>query len=259
MTVMSSRRAPGGPATLRVLLRLSRYGLKHGRYLVGALITLAGATVTALFVPRFLGIAIDRAVESGLESELLVLAGAIVAVSVLRGIFGYGQNYLAEAVAEKAAYDLRNDFFRKLQGLSFGFHDKQQTGNLMSRATADVEVVRRFISMGMVRGLSVVLMIAAVAALMLTTNWRLGLLCVAFVPPIVWRAMVLSRGLRSTWDEVQAETGHMTTVLQESLAGIKAVKAFGASEHMSARFRQKASILRDLTYTAYRVSLHRAL
>ncbi len=249
---MARRRRAGRAATLRVLLRLSRYGLRHGRYMAGALVTLAGATVTAMFIPRFLGIAIDRAVESGLERDLLVLAGAIVAVSVLRGIFGYGQNYLAEAVAEKAAYDLRNDFFRKLQSLSFGFHDRQQTGNLMSRATADVEVVRRFISMGMVRGLSVVLMIAAVAGLMLATNWRLGLVCLVFVPPIVWRASVLSRGLRKTWDEVQAETGHMTTVLQESLAGIKAVKAFGASEHVSVRFREKASILRDLSYSAFR-------
>ena len=63
----------------------------------------------------------------------------------------------------------------------------------------------------------------------------------------------MSRGLRKTWYEVQAETGHMTTVLQESLAGIKAVKAFGAGGHMSARFQEKASILRDLTYSALRV------
>ena len=221
--------------------------------MAGAFLALSGASATAMFIPRFLGLAIDRTVENGLERDLLVIAGSILAVSVLRGIFGYGQNYLSEAVAEKAAYDLRNDFFRKLQGLSFGFHDRQQTGNLMSRATADVEVVRRFISLGMVRGLSVVLMIAAVAGLMLATNWRLGLVSLAFVPPILWRAFIMSRGLRKTWYEVQAETGHMTTVLQESLAGIKAVKAFGAGGHMSARFQEKASILRDLTYSALRV------
>ena len=253
MAVIARSRGSVGPGTLRVLLRLSRYGLNHKRYMAGAFLALSGASATAMFIPRFLGLAIDRTVENGLERDLLVIAGAILAVSVLRGIFGYGQNYLSEAVAEKAAYDLRNDFFRKLQGLSFGFHDRQQTGNLMSRATADVEVVRRFISLGMVRGLSVVLMIAAVAGLMLATNWRLGLVSLAFVPPILWRAFIMSRGLRKTWYEVQAETGHMTTVLQESLAGIKAVKAFGAGGHMSARFQEKASILRDLTYSALRV------
>ena len=253
MAVIARSRGSVGPGTLRVLLRLSRYGLNHKRYMAGAFLALSGASATAMFIPRFLGLAIDRTVENGLERDLLVIAGAILAVSVLRGIFGYGQNYLSEAVAEKAAYDLRNDFFRKLQGLSFGFHDRQQTGNLMSRATADVEVVRRFISLGMVRGLSVVLMIAAVAGLMLATNWRLGLVSLAFVPPILWRAFIMSRGLRKTWYEVQAETGHMTTVLQESLAGIKAVKAFGAGGHMSDRFQEKASILRDLTYSALRV------
>ncbi len=253
MAVIADSRRAAEPSTLAVLIRLSRYGINHKRYMAGAFLALAGAAATAMFVPYLLGVAIDMAVESGLERDLLVVAGAILAVSVLRGIFGYGQNYLSEAVAEKAAYDLRNDFFRKLQGLSFGFHDRQQTGNLMSRATADVEVVRRFISMGLIRGLSTVLMIGIVATLMLTANWRLGLVSLAFVPPILWRAVVMSRGLRKTWNDVQAETGHMTTVLQESLAGIKAVKASGAAEHVSAKFEEKASVLRDLTYSAFRV------
>ena len=85
--------------------------------------------------------------------------------------------------------DLRDDFFRKLQSLSFGFHDRQQTGNLMSKATADVEAVRMFMSMGLVRGLSIFVMVGLVAALMLTTNWRLGLVSMSFVPLIMWRAI----------------------------------------------------------------------
>ena len=184
---------------------------------------------------------------------MLLLAGAILLVSLVRGIFSYGQSYLADSLSQRAAYDLRNDFFRKLQSLSFGFHDRQQTGNLMSRATADVEAVRWFMSMGLIRGLSLVVMLGAVSALLLTTNWRLGLVSLAFVPPVIWRAVVMARSLRRIWTKVQAETGHMTTVLQENLAGIRVVKAFGAAEHEEAKFQQRASAVADHTYSATRL------
>ena len=237
---------------MRILIRLLGYSWRHKWYLAGAFVTMTGATLSAMVIPRLLGSAIDEALDGG-RGQLLLLGGFILLVSVLRGLFSYGQTYLAEAVSQKTAFDLRNDFFRKLQGLSFGFHDRQQTGNLMSRATQDVEAVRRFVSMGLVRGLSVVLMLGLVAAIMLSTNWRLGLISMSFVPIVVWRAVVMSRRLRSTWTQVQAETGHMTTVLQENLTGIRVVKAFGAREYEEAKFEKKASILAELTYTATRM------
>ena len=238
---------------MKILVRLSGYGWRHKWYMGGAFVALVGATISAMFIPRLLGTAIDEALVTGLRSQLLVLASAILFVSLLRGVFAYGQSYLSEAVAEKAAYDLRNDFFKKLQSLSFGFHDRQQTGNLMSRATADVEVVRRYISMGLIRGMSIFLMIGAVAGLLLYTNWRLGLVSMAFVPPVIWRAIVMSGRLRKTWNYVQAETGHMTTVLQENLAGIKVVKAFGAREYEEGKFELRASNLEKSTYSAFKM------
>ena len=85
----------------------------------------------------------------------------------------------------------------------------------MSKATADVEAVRMFMSMGLIRGLSIFVMVGLVAALMATTNWRLALVSMSFVPVIMWRAMYMSGRLRPTWMQVQAETGNLTTVLQE--------------------------------------------
>ena len=131
---------------------------------------MSASTLSIMAIPSLLGSAIDEAVASGLRSELFRLAAAIVGVSLMRGLFSYGQSYLAEAVSQRAAFDLRNDFFRKLQGLSFGFHDKQQTGNLMSRATSDVEAVRWFMSMGLIRGSSIIVMLLGVSTLMLVTN-----------------------------------------------------------------------------------------
>ena len=174
---------------MRTLIRLTGYAWRYKWHMAGAYVTMSAATVAAMFIPFLLGNAIDQALASGLRSRLLLLAGGILLVSLLRGAFAYGQTYLAESVSQRAAYDLRDDFFRKLQSLSFGFHDRQQTGNLMSKATADVEAVRMFMSMGLVRGLSIFVMVGLVAALMLTTNWRLGLVSMSFVPLIMWRAI----------------------------------------------------------------------
>ena len=238
---------------MKVLVRLAGYAWRHKTRLLVAYVAMAGATLAAMAVPKLLGSAIDEALESGVRRELLTLGIAIVLISVLRGIFSYLQNYMAESLSQMAAFDLRNDFFRKLQSLSFGYHDQQQTGNLMSKATADVEAVRRFTSMGLIRGLSVVMMVVAVAVLMLTTNWRLGLTSMAFVPFVVWRGVLMSRKLRPTWMMVQAETGNMTTVLQENLSGMRVVKAFGAHEFEEAKFEEKASAVADHTYAATRL------
>ncbi len=250
---MARRGGREGRGPVRVLLRLTAYAWRQRAFLAGAYVAMVASTVSVMFVPLLLGRAIDVALASGQESRLLLLAAGIMIVSGLRGLFGYAQTYLSEAVSQRAAFDIREDFFRKLQGLSFGFHDKQQTGNLMSKATADVDAVRMFVSMGMVRGLSIFVTIGAAGGLMLFTNWRLGLVAMAFVPIVLWRALVMSRKLRPTWMRVQEETGNLTTVLQESLAGIRVVKAFGGRRYEEDKFERKARSVADLTYAATRL------
>ena len=215
-----------------------------------AFLSLLGATLFALAIPRLLGTAIDEALASGLRSQLLLLAGTIILVSLLRGICSYGQTHLAEAISQRVAYDLRNAFFEKLQRLSFGFHDRQHTGNLMSKATADVEATRWFVSMGLVRGLSLLTMILGVSVVLLTLNWPLGLVSLALVPPVSWRSIVMARRQRRTWTRVQEETGHMTTVLQENLAGMRVVKAFAAEEHEKGKFNARATAVAQHTLSA---------
>ena len=238
---------------MRVVLRLTRYAFRHKWYLIGAYAAMVASTLSAMVIPRLLGDAIDEALASGLQSRLLLLAGVIVLFSLLRGVFSYGQRYLSESLSERSAYDLREDFFRKLQGMSFGFFDREQTGNLMSKATQDVDAVRMFISMGMVRGLSIFVMLGAVSVLMALANWRLAIVSMAFVPLILWRALAMSNVLRPTWMKVQEETGAMTTVLQENLSGMKVVKAFGARAFEESKFNARADAVARLTYSATRL------
>ena len=238
---------------MRVAFRLMKYAFRHKWYLVGAYAAMIASTLSAMVVPSMLGRAIDTALSSGLQSRLLLLAAVIVLFSLLRGVFSYGQRYLSESLSQRSAYDLREEFFRKLQSMSFGFFDKEQTGNLMSKATQDVEAVRMFISMGMVRGLSIFVMLGAVSVLMAVTNWRLAIVSMAFVPLILWRALALSSVLRPTWMRVQEETGALTTVLQENLSGMKVVKAFGARRYEESKFNAKADAVANLTYSATRL------
>ena len=238
---------------MRVVFRLTKYAFRHKWYLIGAYAAMMAATLSAMVIPRIMGDAIDEALASGLQSRLLLLAGVIVLFSLLRGVFSYGQRYLSESLSERSAYDLREDFFRKLQGMSFGFFDKEQTGNLMSKATQDVDAVRMYISMGMVRGLSIFVMLGAVSVLMAVTNWRLAIVSMAFVPLILWRALAMANILRPTWMKVQEETGAMTTVLQENLSGMKVVKAFGARAFEESKFNARADAVAKLTYSATRL------
>ena len=238
---------------MRVIFRLTKYAFRHKWYLVGAYVAMLAATLSALVIPRLLGDAIDEAVATGLQSRLLLLAIVIVLFSLLRGVFSYAQRYLSESLSQRSAYDLREDFFKKLQSMSFGFFDREQTGNLMSKATQDVEAVRMFISMGMIRGISIFVMLGSVAAIMAVTNWRLAIVSMAFVPLILWRAFSMANVLRPTWMKVQEETGAMTTVLQENLSGMKVVKAFGAREFEESKFNAKANSVAKLTYSAARL------
>ena len=202
----------------------------------------------AIAIPWLLGTAIDEVLTPGLQSRLLTLAGAILLVSVLRGVISYFEQYLAESVSFRVATDLRNDLFRKLQSLSFGYHDRQRTGDLMSKATADVETARWFTNEGLIYGLSLMLTLGAVAALMLTTNLRLGLIGLAAVPLVLWRSAVLIPRMANTWGKTREETGHMTTVVQENLTGMRVVKAFAAKRYERAKFEPKASAIARLNF-----------
>ena len=139
---------------MKVLWRLIGYNWRYGWILIGILAATMATTLFSIATPWLLGSAIDEVLSSGLRSQLLLLAGAIFLVSVLRGIFSYFEQYLTESVSFRVEADLRNDLFRKLQHLSFGYHDRQWIGDLMSRSTTDVEEATRVTEEGLLTGLS---------------------------------------------------------------------------------------------------------
>ena len=236
---------------MKVLWRLRSYPLRYKRRTAIAYLCTVLSIVAAMFVPALLGAAIDEALSEGVGRQQLWLAAGIVGASAVRGVFGYGQNYLIYSVTEKVSHDLRNDIFNTLLGLSFGFYDRQRTGDLMSRTTTDVTVLQSVMTLGPLRILTMAAMLVTVSAIVLRTNWRLGLVVVAFLT--LYLALALARkGLGEIYAQFQAETGRLAAVLQENIVGMRVVKVFGAQRLESAKFDEGASAVADLGYRAQR-------
>ena len=240
----------------RTLWRITKLAaLEKGRLII-AWASLIIASVLFLSVPRLVGNAIDAALgtgDSGADTgELVRLGVLVIAVIVARGIFNYGNLYMAEAVSQRVAYRIRNMLYDKLQHLSFAFHDREHTGNLMSKSTVDVEMTRMFVSMGLIRAGQIVLFTAGSATMMLLTDLPLALISLSFAPIIAARAIYASRRMRHMWLQTQIEMGKLTTVLQENLSGQRVVKAFGAEDHEERKFRDQNHQVFSRTYEVQR-------
>jgi ABC-type multidrug transport system fused ATPase/permease subunit len=216
---------------------------------------LAAGIVLSMIVPRMLGDGIDTALrvsESGFlwwqtsrETAIWLVAGTIVIASALRGVAGYGQSYLAEVVSQKVSYDVRNAIYDRLQRLSFAYYDQAQTGQLMSRATVDVEAIRMFFGMGIIGLLQMVVMVAAISVVLLMMDWKLALMTMAFLPFIGWLAYRFSSRIRPIWMKIQQLMAVLGTVLQESLIGVRIVKSFNREKEESRKFSSQAGELYD--------------
>ena len=131
---------------LKILLRLLGYWRRHWLAVALALGTAFLSLVADNLKPLALRYGIDHGVLKSDEGALLIACGLIVALYVFRGFFAFCQAYMSEFLSQNVAYDLRNDLYNRIQSLSFSFHDRSQTGQLMSRVTSDVETSRQFLS-----------------------------------------------------------------------------------------------------------------
>ena len=179
----------------------------------------------------------------GAETALISAGLLIVAFAVARALFAFAQGYNAERVSQSVAFDFRNELFAKIQRLSFGYHDRNQTGQLMIRATDDVEKLRMFIGQGLLMtAQSVVLLVTALLILMLT-NFQLMLVILPILPLAMGIFMVFGRVTQPLFMKVQVKLSKLNTILQENLAGIKVVKAFVREPQQQARFAGAADDL----------------
>lgn len=226
---------------VRILRMAARYRLSMA---LGILCSVVAANFQ-LLIPQYLGAAVDQAqgmlahssagaeaAKAALWTTALILLGA----GLLRGIFTMFQNYLGEALGQRIGYELRLAYFEKLQRLSFSYHDRVHSGDLMTRGMLDVEGVRRFLENAMFRTIVLVILVGYGGYHLLSSDPLLGTLALSFVPIVAWRAAVSRIWLLRTWRQLQERLSVMTRIMEENLGGIRVVRAFVAQAFELARF-----------------------
>lgn len=242
---------------MRILTRITLMAWRYKLRLIFAYVAFASAIGFALLIPKIFGNSIDALVmvKDGVVEPLqvgvwgfgglLFMAALLLGASLMRGFSDFGRTYATDSLSQKVSYDIRNLLYDKLQHISFAFHDKEHTGNLMSKATSDVESVRRFINLGLVRSLDVIVRLIAIVGILMFLNWKLALLSLIFVPFVIMRSAFVLRRLRRMWLHVQEIMGETVTVLQENLVGIHVVKAFASEDYEIRKYSRKAQELRE--------------
>ena len=175
---------------------------------------------------------------------LILQAGlAILAFAIVRGLFAFLQAYWAERNSQAVAFDMRNELYAKIQRLSFSYHDQNQTGQLMIRATDDVEKVRLFIGQGLLQLVGALVLLTATLIILFVTNAGLALATIWILPVALILFMVFGGITQPLFARVQQKLSALNTILQENLAGIKVVKAFTREASEEVKFRASADAL----------------
>ena len=235
----------GNKLELKLLLRIIKMGFAHRYRMVIAILATAGASIFQLFIPRYVGDAVDNAqgllalnnsATTNAEEALFFAAFMIVTLSVARGLLTMLQNYHGEAIGHCIGYELRVAFYDKIQKLSFDFHDKVHTGDLITRGMLDLEGVRMFISTGVVRLAMLIVLVGGATALMITNDILLTFLALSFVPFVAWKSSVARLRLRWLWLLMQDRLGVITRLMEENLNGIRVVRAFSAEKYELKKF-----------------------
>ena len=179
--------------------------------------------------------------------------GAIVVFAALRGVFAFLQAFWAEKNSQHVAYDLRNDLYAKIQRLSFSYHDRNQTGQLMVRATDDVEKVRLFIGQGLLQLVGAIILLSGTLIILFTTNAALALYTLWILPVALILFLFFGSIIQPLFTKVQQKLSKLNTILQENLAGIKVIKAFAREKTEQAKFERAADDLMNQQLVIARV------
>lgn len=240
---------------LRTILRISRMALDTPVQAALAIVATIVASSLQLWLPILLGRAVDQmqvvlsAVDRGAaEAALWQTAALVFGVSVLRGGFTTLQNYFSESVGHWTGYRLRQAYYDKIQNLSFGFHDRVHSGELITLGMLDLDGARIFFATGLVRIVLLFILIGVGGWMLIATDPLLALIALSFVPYVGWKSSVSQLRLRKTWLDLQDRLSVLSRVMEENLAGIRVVRAFSAGPHEMAKFDAASTSALDLSH-----------
>src|SRR5499427_1254159 len=216
---------------------------------VAAMVSLAAATA----IPLLIKAVIDGPVTHRRPGELLPFSLALLGLAALEVAANFTRRNYSVLASLRMETDLRNDFYAHLQGLQVAFHDNWQSGQLLSRAVADIQTVRRFIGFGVLFAAFFGVQWIVVLAVLLRLDWRLAIISGLVVLPIGLISRRFFRHYAVIARRVQDQQGDMTTVIEEMATGVRIIKAFGRNGLLRERFQREATRLRGTNLEAVRV------
>ena len=229
-----------------------------------AVLSIVVATVMQLATPILIKYAIDSVIGDEPAGNMQILMDTfgkslmsvvwvIVCVSLVRGVFLFLKGWLSSHAAENIARNMRDALYRQIQYMTFEFHTKRETGDMIQRCTADVETVRRFIGVQVVDLGRIVFMIVFSIGIMLTLNVKLTLYAVALIPILFIASYAFFTKVQKTFKKVDEADGALTTVLQENLSGVRVVRAFGRERYEIDKFEKANRKHRDMNYSLVKI------
>lgn len=200
---------------------------------------LAATTLFNLFVPQVIKGAIDQGLADNNMRALFIAAGIILIIALFRSIAGFGQLFYGEWLSHRVGYDLRNDFYQSVQSQSFTFHDTNHTGDLMSRATSDIAETERFTGIGLADLVATILLMIGVVVVMIWEAPVLALIALVPMPILIIATVRFGGTIRPMFKEIQDQMGVLSSTMQESMTGIRVVKAFAREPYELEKFDEE--------------------
>ncbi|MBV8949400.1 MAG: ABC transporter ATP-binding protein [Actinobacteria bacterium] len=216
---------------------------------IGAGIVWAGAKIT---VPLLAAAAIDQGIRYGDTRTTLIYVAIAAVVGVLQAVGTSARRYCAFLIALRTEADLRHRLFARLQQLHFAFHDKAQTGQLMARAVTDIQQIEPVVILVPLSVASVVQLIA-VAVILFATNWILAVLALGALPLLNFAAQRFTRRIQPVTLHLQEELADLSGVVEETVAGVRVVKGFGAESMQNMKLADEAGSVLDRSLEAARL------
>ena len=238
---------------MKNLYRLMSFTLGRRYLLVLGFVCAVGLTLAGIAIPWLVKEGIDRAFPpdgAGRPDLLWPLAGGILGLAFLRFLFGFGRRYSTNYLGHVVEYRLRKALFEKMLSMHHGFYDKASTGELVSRATNDLRVVRSFVGWGVFQLFISLLTLVVVSAALLYLNTPLALTVLSPMPLLAFAAWRFAAKVHPIFRSVQQKLADVTTVVQENVSGIRVVKSFSREPFETDRFGDRAEGVLNETLAA---------
>ncbi len=221
----------------------------------GIIATLASMLFAGLILipPALTRILVNRVLIGHQIAWLWPLIFAAMGFSVLRGLSMYARAYLSERMGQGVLKQVRDTLYKHLTGLSFSYYDQVQTGQLISRLTSDVEWVRMYYSNFFTDGANVLFQLVFVIGAIFILDWQLGLVLLILMPPLAWLIRQFDQRVRPAFRAIRSQFAVMTTRLNESVSGVRVVKAFAQENREGEAFDKTLDDLFDQNLTATRL------